>query len=511
MSDRERNELADIEAVVRLLEAIDLDRTQLVALPEELRVRLLAAAGRVSRPTPAARGALKKARRRAEIEAARREDATKLAATANRRLRIELVYPTPEHEAPPRLEVDAESPRLREGRTCYVCKSQFERLHHHYDQLCEACAEFNYAKRFQSADLRGRVAVLTGARVKIGYHAGIKLLRAGCRLVALTRFPRDAARRYAAERDFPQWQDRLEIYGLDLRHTPSVEALAAHLSRRYERLDFILNNACQTVRRPPGYYAHLMAQESAPFAELPREQRDVLADFEHLRHDALELKGGGESARAELIARLSPTLPGLEMSAALSQLALIDGDLARGSHLFPEGRLDQDQQQVDLRDKNSWRLALHEVPTLELLEVHLVNAIAPFILNGRLKPLMLRTPERDKHVVNVSAMEGQFYRTFKTDKHPHTNMAKAALNMMTRTSAPDYARDGIHMNAVDTGWITDEDPIDHQVRKQEEHDFHPPLDVVDAAARICDPIFEGFRTGRHAFGQFFKDYRPTRW
>ena len=101
---------------------------------------------------------------------------------------------------------------------------------------------------------------------------------------------------------------------------------------------------------------------------------------------------------------------------------------------------------------------MHEVETPELLEVQLVNAIAPFILNARLKPLMLKTPERHKHVVNVSAMEGQFYRTTKTDRHPHTNMAKAALNMMTRTSALDFVKDGIHMNAVDTGWVTDEDP-----------------------------------------------------
>ena len=81
------------------------------------------------------------------------------------------------------------------------------------------------------------------------------------------------------------------------------------------------------------------------------------------------------------------------------------------------------------------------------------------MLNARLKPLMLRTPERDKHIVNVSAVEGQFYRKFKTTRHPHTNMAKAALNMMTRTSATDYAADGIHMNSVDTGWVTDEDPV----------------------------------------------------
>jgi NAD(P)-dependent dehydrogenase (short-subunit alcohol dehydrogenase family) len=167
-------------------------------------------------------------------------------------------------------------------------------------------------------------------------------------------------------------------------------------------------------------------------------------------------------------------------------------------------------QQVDLRSVNSWRLRMHEVATPELLEVQLVNAIAPYILNARLKPLMLRTPERHKHVVNVSAMEGQFYRIAKTDKHPHTNMAKAALNMMTRTSAADFVKDGIHMNAVDTGWVTDEDPVVHAARKAE-LGFSPPLDIIDGAARIVDPIFAGRLTGTHVWGQFLKDYKPAPW
>src|SRR5439155_14869643 len=147
---------------------------------------------------------------------------------------------------------------------------------------------------------------------------------------------------------------------------------------------------------------------------------------------------------------------GIHHSAALSLLPYELEQDAEGA--FPLGKLDADLQQVDKRLVNSWRLTLAEVQTAEMLEVHLVNAVAPFILCGKLKGLMERDRREPGHIVNVSAMEGSFSRGTKTDKHPHTNMAKAALNMMTLTSAGDYARSNIYMNAVDTGWVTDEDP-----------------------------------------------------
>jgi len=369
-----------------------------------------------------------------------------------------------------RSKVNPDFREATEPQHCYVCKQHYTSIHHFYDQLCAPCAELNYFKRTETANLRGRVALLTGGRVKIGYQAGLKIVRAGARLVVTTRFPRDSAARYAKEPDFDDWSNRLEIHGLDLRHTPSVEAFCSHLLKTADRLDFIINNACQTVRRPPEFYQHMIANES-----------------------------------------LLPAVPGLVSAAELSQLRLLPEEIEGQKALFPVGRLDQDLQAVDLRDRNSWRLTLAEVSSVELLEVHLVNAVAPFIINARLKPLMLRSPERDKHIVNVSAVEGQFYRRFKTTRHPHTNMAKAALNMMTRTSAADYHADGIHMNAVDTGWVTDEDPQAIAERKQAEHRFHPPLDIVDGAARVVDPIIGGFNTGKPIWGQFLKDFRPSDW
>ena len=469
---------AEMQTFLRVVEAVD-------ALPHHHpdAVAVREATARIFKNVKLAR----RAERQAAVRAA---DAAVIAATAT--------------GAPGRLDdetaglplatatVGATAGTLVRAMSCYTCKTRFHTVDAFYHQLCPPCADLNRSRRDARTDLTGRTALLTGGRAKIGMYIALRLLRDGAHTTITTRFPRDAVRRFSAMPDSADWMHRLRIVGIDLRDPAQVMALADSVAERGP-LDILINNAAQTVRRSPGAYSALTEAESAP---LPDGELPEMITFAHTSDAHPQALTSSLTSHPELTAASLTSLALTAGSAGAAQIAA--GTAVDAGGLLP-----------DLHHVNSWTQRVNEVDPVELLEVQLCNSTAPFILISRLRSAMAASPARRTYVVNVSAMEGQFSRGYKGPGHPHTNMAKAALNMLTRTSAEEMLTDGILMTAVDTGWITDERPHPTKMRLAEEG-FHAPLDLVDGAARVYDPIVRG-EQGEDLYGCFLKDYQPAAW
>ncbi|MCY7400441.1 MAG: SDR family NAD(P)-dependent oxidoreductase [Nocardioides sp.] len=408
--------------------------------------------------------------------------------------------------------VGAFAGELQVARGCYICKQDFTLVDAFYHWLCPTCAATSHTKRDQRTDLTGRRALLTGGRAKIGMYIALRLLRDGAHTTITTRFPKDAVRRFTALPDSDEWLRRLTVVGIDLRDPTQVISLADDVAAA-GTLDILINNACQTVRRSPGAYAPLVEAESAPLPEGRELPEMVTFDRISEAHPASIAGALSDTAIAHHLGESAEHALAAHNAASMTALALSAGHASLDAHLAGTA-VDAGGLLPDVQLNNSWTQTVGEVNPLELLEVQLCNSIAPFLLVSRLRPAMaaaaLTATSGRAYVVNVSAMEGQFSRRYKGSGHPHTNMAKAALNMLTRTSSEEmFETDKILMTAVDTGWITDERPHAAKLRIAAEG-WHAPLDLVDGAARVYDPIVLG-EAGTDLFGCFVKDYQPSPW
>ncbi|MGW6026542.1 SDR family NAD(P)-dependent oxidoreductase [Streptomyces sp. NPDC055099] len=386
---------------------------------------------------------------------------------------------------------------LQRPRSCYTCKTRYVEVDYFYHQLCPDCARLNRSKRDARTDLTGKRALLTGGRAKIGMYIALRLLRDGAHTTVTTRFPKDAIRRFKAMDDSADWLHRLEIVGIDLRDPAQSVALAERVAAAGP-LDILINNATQTVRRLPSAYAALVDGEGAPLpaGELP----------------AHSVIGAFNSGAVDGLAALPVGTSGLDAQ-QVADLALVAGNASVARHLDGTA-IDAGGLVPDVVDSNTWVQTIEQISPVELLETQLCNYTSPFILISALRSAMADAAKKASsgrsYVVNVSAMEGVFGRGYKGAGHPNTNAAKAAMNMVTRTSAQEmFQTDGILMTSIDTGWITDERPHYDKLRLADEG-FHAPLDLIDGAARVYDPIVRG-EAGEDLYGIFLKDYAPGKW
>ena len=385
------------------------------------------------------------------------------------------------------------------SKICYVCKVKIDKHHFFYHNFCYNCGEFNFNKRTQKCDLKGKIALITGGRIKIGYEACLILLRNGCKVITTTRFPKDAIIRFSNEKDFDVWKDNLLVFGIDFRNIPKVNEFCEFLNSKLIKLDILINNAAQTIRRNCFYYSHLIPIEEKEF------ENGNLNNLIGNSNNMSKFLNMNSLINDKKLPLLKYNSHNFISSYELSKNPFLEEEISLSKEkiqeIYPLNAFDSNNQQIDLSITNSWVKNIGEINFIEFIETQLINSWTPFIIISKLKPLMLNKIEDKKFIINVTAMEGKFNCIYKRTTHVHTNMSKASLNILTKTIGSSFALDNIFVNCVDTGWVSDMMPNSHN------SDFCPPLDEIDGAMRILDPIFSGINENKLFHSCFVKDYK----
>jgi len=329
--------------------------------------------------------------------------------------------------------------------------------------MCPKCGDENLIRREEKVDLNGYNVLITGARIKIGFHTALRFLRNGANVISTSRFPHSTLLQYANEPDFQQWSDRLRILGLDLLRIDLLENFISEVYQNFDYLDVLVNNAAQTVKNNIDIQTQIAIEK-----ELSNETLLFNKNHPHiLEHIASHVE------------KLSSYAPN----------SLSVGDI----------ELTDDNQ-------NAWVKKSADVSIKDLLETQIINVTAPYLLSTAFKPLLEKSPHSNRFLINVSSLEGKFSVKSKSSSHPHTNMAKAALNMMTKTLASEYRRNHIYIYSIDPGWVSDQFP-----KREGRTELVLPLEFEDAAARITHPVFTWKETEKPPTGIFIKDYIQTEW
>ena len=399
---------------------------------------------------------------------------------------------------------------------CYICKEKFtlDNIHKFYGNLCTKCGEHNYSYRTLQLDLSGRIAIVTGGRVKIGYYISTKLLSYGCKVIITTRFPKDSLLKYQQDPDYEKWKDNLIIYPIDFRIFESTIKFINYIKENFTHIDILINNAAQTLRRTSSYYNYLLPIETK---EVNKENDKII-----VKEDYVSIQNSNPKIldnKPEILNSLIPSENRknsdfqeiLPLSVITSQIKIMEEKYQPSVTM-----MGSDGQPYDFAGgKNSWNFEFDEIPFQEFTEVQIINAWTPYYLCVKLKPLMEKSPFQDKYIVNVTAVEGMFNH-YKRTTHVHTNMAKAALNMFTRTCGKYLKNIGIYMTCVDTGWVNYMDEMTKLIDENEKELFENkftniPLDELDGAMRVLQPIIEGIKNKNYLYGILLKNYTTSVW